>query len=82
MLDAVASRHAISLSYTEFDWSCRRYEHEGAMMPADGIDTLRGFDAILLAAIEATLAKPETRTGDLGGTAPTVEVTEALVAHF
>ena len=36
----------------------------------------------LLAAMESTLAKPETRTGDLGGSASTVEVTEALVAQM
>ncbi|RAV17025.1 tartrate dehydrogenase [Mycolicibacterium sp. GF69] len=51
VLDAVAARHGIALSYTEFDWSCQRFEREGAMMPADGIDTLRGFDAILLGAV-------------------------------
>jgi tartrate dehydrogenase/decarboxylase/D-malate dehydrogenase len=51
VLDAVASRHSISLSYTEFDWSCERYTREGAMMPADGIETLRGFDTILLGAV-------------------------------
>ena len=45
------ARHGIALSYTEFDWSCQRYESEGAMMPADGIETLRGFDAILLGAV-------------------------------
>jgi isocitrate/isopropylmalate dehydrogenase len=32
VLDAVAAKHGIELSYTEFDWSCRRYEREGAMM--------------------------------------------------
>lgn len=51
VLDAVAARHSIALSYTEFDWSCQRYEQLGAMMPDDGIDTLRGFDAILLGAV-------------------------------
>jgi tartrate dehydrogenase/decarboxylase / D-malate dehydrogenase len=51
VLDAVSARHRIDLAYTEFDWSCQRYEREGAMMPADGIDTLRGFDAILLGAV-------------------------------
>jgi tartrate dehydrogenase/decarboxylase / D-malate dehydrogenase len=51
VLDAVCARHDIALSYTEFDWSCRRYEREGAMMPPDGIDVLRGFDAILLGAV-------------------------------
>ena len=38
--------------------------------------------ADVLAAMESTLAKPETRTGDLGGSASTVEVTEALVAQL
>ncbi len=51
VLDAVAARHSIALSYTEFDWSCQRYASEGAMMPADGIETLRGFDAIFLGAV-------------------------------
>ncbi|HET6258233.1 MAG TPA: isocitrate/isopropylmalate family dehydrogenase, partial [Pseudonocardia sp.] len=51
VLDAVCARHDIELHYTEFDWSCRRFEREGAMMPPDGIDTLRGFDAILLGAV-------------------------------
>lgn len=46
VLDAVCRRHAIELSYTDFDWSCQRYDREGAMMPADGIDALREFDAI------------------------------------
>ena len=51
VLDTVGARHGIDLDYTEFDWSCQRYERDGAMMPADGIDTLRGFDAILLGAV-------------------------------
>jgi tartrate dehydrogenase/decarboxylase/D-malate dehydrogenase len=38
--------------------------------------------ADVVAAMESTLAKPETRTGDLGGTASTAEVTEALVAQL
>ena len=51
VLDAVCRRHAIELSYTDFDWSCQRYDREGAMMPADGIDALREFDAIFLGAV-------------------------------
>lgn len=51
VLDTVARRHRISLSYTEFDWSCQRYQQQGAMMPDDGIETLRGFDTILLGAV-------------------------------
>ena len=51
VLDAVCAGHGIQLSYNEFDWSCQRHEREGAMMPADAIDTLCGFDAILLGAV-------------------------------
>ena len=50
-LDAVCARHGIQLSYTEFDWSCERYARHGAMMPADGLEQLRAFDAILLGAV-------------------------------
>jgi 3-isopropylmalate dehydrogenase len=51
VLDAVGAKHGIELSYTDFDWSCERYTQTGAMMPEDAIDTLRGFDAILLGAV-------------------------------
>lgn len=34
-----------------FPWSCAFYKQTGAMMPTDGIETLRGFDAILLGAV-------------------------------
>jgi tartrate dehydrogenase/decarboxylase / D-malate dehydrogenase len=51
VLDAVSERHRIDLEYAEFDWSCQRYEREGAMMPPDGIETLREFDAIFLGAV-------------------------------
>ena len=51
VLDAVAPRHGISLAYDEFDWSCRRYLEKGAMMPEDGLDSIRGHDSILLGAV-------------------------------
>lgn len=51
VLDAVSTRHSTDLEFTEFDWSCQRYERTGTMMPADAIDTLRDFDAILLGAV-------------------------------
>ncbi|MQA93965.1 MAG: tartrate dehydrogenase [Streptosporangiales bacterium] len=53
VLDAVARRHGITFSYDEFDWSCERYLREGAMMPEDGLDRLRAYDAIFLGAIGA-----------------------------
>lgn len=51
VLDAVCARHGITLSYQGFDWSCQRFEREGTMMPDDGIETLREFDAIFLGAV-------------------------------
>jgi len=51
VLDAAASRYALELRYESFDWSCRRWSDTGVMMPADAIDTLRAFDAVLLGAV-------------------------------
>lgn len=34
-----------------FPWSCEYYLEHGTMMPDDGIETLRGFDAIFLGAV-------------------------------
>ncbi|MDG4858996.1 tartrate dehydrogenase [Streptomyces sp. T-3] len=51
ILDTVARRHGISFEYVTYDWSCARHLREGAMMPEDGIDQLRPYDAILLGAV-------------------------------
>ncbi|MDN3059574.1 tartrate dehydrogenase [Streptomyces sp. SRF1] len=51
VLDTVATRHGLGFSYETFDWSCERYVSLGAMMPDDGLDRLRGHDAILLGAV-------------------------------
>lgn len=51
VLDAVGARHGLRLTYDSFDWSCERYARLGAMMPDDGLDQLRGYDAILLGAV-------------------------------
>ena len=37
--------------FTEFPWGCEYYLKTGEMMPADGMETLKGFDAILLGAV-------------------------------
>jgi tartrate dehydrogenase/decarboxylase/D-malate dehydrogenase len=39
------------LEFEWFDWGCDRYERTGAMMPADGLDTLARHRAIYLGAI-------------------------------
>ena len=37
--------------FTDFPWGCQYYLKTGQMMPEDGIETLRGYDAILLGAV-------------------------------
>lgn len=49
--DAAAAKHGFSIQWTEFDWSCERYAETGKMMPDDGIETMKGFDAIYLGAV-------------------------------
>jgi tartrate dehydrogenase/decarboxylase/D-malate dehydrogenase len=51
VLNKAARGAGFGLGGTTFPWSCDFYEKTGAMMPADGIETLRGFDAILLGAV-------------------------------
>ncbi|MDX3805510.1 tartrate dehydrogenase [Bosea thiooxidans] len=51
VLDRAARGAGFRLEGTPLPWSCDFYEKTGAMMPADGIETLRGFDAILLGAV-------------------------------
>jgi tartrate dehydrogenase/decarboxylase / D-malate dehydrogenase len=51
VLQRAASLHGFTLRATRFPWSCAFYRQTGAMMPADGIETLRPFDAIFLGAV-------------------------------
>ena len=51
VLEAVARRFDISWTWQHFDWSCETYAKTGRMMPEDGIDQLRPFDAIFLGAV-------------------------------
>jgi tartrate dehydrogenase/decarboxylase/D-malate dehydrogenase len=51
ILVAAAAAEGFVLQTETFPWSCAYYKQTGAMMPPDGIETLRGFDAILLGAV-------------------------------
>ena len=51
VLDVVASRHGYGITWCDLPWSCAWYKEHGAMMPPDGIDRLRGTDAIFLGAV-------------------------------
>lgn len=51
VLEKAARLNGFSLDATSYPWSCDYYLENGSMMPADGIETLRPFDAILLGAV-------------------------------
>jgi len=40
-----------SVSFEDFPWGCEYYLKTGTMMPADGLDTLKNFDAVYLGAV-------------------------------
>jgi len=51
VLHAAAGRHGFRIETTWFPWGCDYYLACGVMMPADGLDILRRFDAIYLGAV-------------------------------
>ena len=51
VLEAAARRHNFQLSWKEFDWSCDTYLKTGSMMPQDGLEQLRAFEAVFLGAV-------------------------------
>lgn len=54
VLDALAERDGgFTLDVTGFDWGSERYKRQGALMPANGADELRQFDAIFFGAVGA-----------------------------
>ena len=54
VLDAAVSRDGgFALQVDHLDWGSDRYRRTGALMPADGLDQLRGMDAILFGAVGA-----------------------------
>ena len=54
VLQALARRVGdLDLRFESFDWGSDYYKAHGAMMPADGLDQLRRFDAIYFGAVGA-----------------------------
>lgn len=51
VLEAVGRKRDISFHWERFDWSCERFLKTSSMMPKDGLEQLRGFDAIFLGAV-------------------------------
>ena len=51
-LDALAKRHGgFNLDVTEFDWGSDRYKRTGALMPEDGTEQLKDYDAVFFGAV-------------------------------
>lgn len=54
VLDALARRVGdVALNVTTFDWGSDYYRRHGVMMPADGLEQLKPFDAIYFGAVGA-----------------------------
>lgn len=54
VLEALAKRDGgFQLEVTNFDWGSERYKRTGALMPEDGAEQLRDFDAIYFGAVGA-----------------------------
>ncbi len=51
VLEAAGKRFGFGLNWRSFDWSCETYARTGKMMPDDGLEQLRPFDAIFLGAV-------------------------------
>ncbi len=51
VLDAVGHRFGLTFEWEMFPWGCEYYLSTGSMMPPDGLEVLKGFDAIYLGAV-------------------------------
>ena len=51
VLDAAGKKFGIAFDWDEKPWSCDYYVKHGRMMPEDGLDQIRGHDAIFLGAV-------------------------------
>ncbi|MGZ8474074.1 MAG: tartrate dehydrogenase [Candidatus Deferrimicrobiaceae bacterium] len=51
VLDVAGERFGYRMSWTEFPWSCEHYHKTGVMMPEDGLETLKKYEAVFLGAV-------------------------------
>ena len=51
VLEAAGRKFGIGFAWDEKPWSCAYYAKHGRMMPEDGLDQIRGHDAIFLGAV-------------------------------
>ena len=66
-MEAAARAYGFGFQWHEFDWSCERYVNMGMMMPEDGLERLRLYDAVYLGDnIDDALAAKRARVPFLG----------------
>src|SRR5215467_15021919 len=51
VLEAAGKKFDLSFEMTHFNWSCEVYSKTGRMMPEDGLEQLKKFDAVFLGAV-------------------------------
>jgi tartrate dehydrogenase/decarboxylase/D-malate dehydrogenase len=51
VLQAAGRKFGVAFQWDHFPWSCGYYAEHGRMMPDDGLDQIRGHDAIFLGAV-------------------------------
>jgi tartrate dehydrogenase/decarboxylase/D-malate dehydrogenase len=51
VLETLATRYGFKVKFDGFPYGCQYYLKHGVMMPADGLERLGGYDAILLGAV-------------------------------
>jgi tartrate dehydrogenase/decarboxylase/D-malate dehydrogenase len=51
VVDAAVARVGVRFEWEHLPWSCEEYSKTGKMMPDDGLDRIRGHDAIYLGAV-------------------------------
>lgn len=59
VLDAAAARYGFALEYDELPWGCDYYLKHGVMMSEDGLEQIRGHDAVYLGAVGLPAAVPD-----------------------
>jgi tartrate dehydrogenase/decarboxylase / D-malate dehydrogenase len=53
VIDTAGKKFGFEFEWDVLPWGCEYYQKTGRMMPGDGIDTLKGYDAIYLGAVGA-----------------------------
>jgi len=51
VLEAAGRKFGVAFKWDHYPWSCGYYAEHGRMMPDDGLDQIRGHDAIFLGAV-------------------------------